>query len=201
MISQRDTQVAGVIFDLDGTLVDSQLDFNWLRKQVGCPEGMDILTHVHGLDDHAQANAHHIIEQHELDDAQQARWLPGAKVLVERIQSLALPMAIVTRNSPVAAQIKMRNNQIPIEWVITRADAPPKPDPTALLNIANQWQIPPANIMYVGDFKYDLQAANNAGMQGCLYAPDVIPEYADLAHCVFQDLSDLGAHLHKVATN
>lgn len=194
-------QLAGIIFDLDGTLVSSQLDFPWLRQAVGCPEHMDILQHLANLPAAEQQHGHRVIEQHELEDAHSAQWLPGAAALVQTILKLNLPVAIVTRNSPKAAQIKRDNNQIPISTMLTRADAPAKPDPSALLNIAKQWQIQPHAIAYVGDYKYDLEAARNAGMQAYLYAPNHEPDYACLAHLVYQHHDELALHLHQMVIN
>ncbi|MGR6872379.1 HAD family hydrolase [Pseudomonas sp. HK3] len=191
----------GVIFDLDGTLVESSLDFPFLRQSLDCPDDMDLLTHVASLDAKSQAHANAFIEQHELDDAQDAKWLPGAFELVSAIAALGLPMAIVTRNSSEAASIKVKNNNIPISTVLTRADAPAKPDPTALLMVAKDWQQSPKTIMYVGDYKYDLQAAINAGMHGCLFAPNETPDYANLAHSICTDYHDLTTYLHKCVTN
>lgn len=191
----------GVIFDLDGTLVESSLDFPFLRQSLHCPEDMDLLTHVASLSGDAQAKANAFIEQHELDDAQHAKWLPGALELVSAIAALGLPMAIVTRNSPKAASIKVKNNNIPIKTVLTRADAPAKPDPAALLMIAKDWQQSPETIMYVGDYKYDIQAAINAGMHGCLFAPNETPDYANLAHSICTDYHELTTYLHKCVTN
>jgi HAD superfamily hydrolase (TIGR01549 family) len=193
--------IAGIIFDLDGTLVGSQLDFPLLRQLVGCPTDVDILDHVASLPINEQQQAESIIEQHELDDAQSANWLPGAQTLVEAIILLGLPIAIVTRNSPKAAQIKLENNQIPIETMLTRADAPAKPDPTALLRIAKQWQIDPQAIAYVGDYKYDLEAAHNAGMQAYLYSPVDKPDYAHLAHVIYRHHDEFTQQLHQMVTN
>ncbi|MFG1491656.1 HAD-IA family hydrolase, partial [Oceanospirillum sp. HFRX-1_2] len=156
--------IKGVIFDLDGTLVSSSLDFKWLREQVSCPSDEDILAFAANLKDpFLRDRAHSIIEKHELDDAHQAGWIPGAKEFVECLNRLNFPMAIVTRNFQQAAQIKIRNNAMPITRVITREEAPAKPDPTALLLIASEWRLQPEQVMYVGDFRYDVEAANNAG--------------------------------------
>ena len=76
--------IQGVIFDLDGTLVSSALNFKWLREQINCPPEEDILAFIDTLTDLSlRHQAHHIIEQHELDDAHSATWLPGAKNLVD----------------------------------------------------------------------------------------------------------------------
>ena len=88
--------------------------------------------------------------------------------MVDAVIKADLPVAIVTRNCKQATALKISNNQIPISTVLTRECAPAKPDPTALLMIAGQWQIAPAHILYVGDYIYDQQAAENAGMQWLL---------------------------------
>tara|TARA_A200000113_G_scaffold152289_1_gene137212 strand:+ start:538 stop:1074 length:537 start_codon:yes stop_codon:yes gene_type:complete len=158
--------IKGVIFDLDGTLVESSLNFTQIRIDVGCPQHEDILTFVDALScATTKANAHRTILQHELDDAQNAQWLPIGKAMVEKVQACNLPMAIVTRNCRQATAIKLANNNIPIDYVLTREDAPAKPDPTALLMVANTWQLQPEDCLYVGDFIYDQQAAENAGMK------------------------------------
>ena len=151
------TGVKGVIFDLDGTLVESSLNFTKMRDDVGCPHDQDILTFVDALSCvRTKANAHNAILRHELEDAQNAKWLEIGKAMVEKVQAHNLPMAIV---------IKVANNGIPIDYVLTREDAPAKPDPTALLMVANTWQLQPEDCLYVGDFIYDQQAAENAGMK------------------------------------
>jgi len=161
--------IKGVIFDLDGTLVESQLDFSQMRTDVGCPQDEDILTFVENIHcPQTKARASQAILQHELSDAQHAKWLPLGKQMVDTVLANNLPIAIVTRNSREATAIKMTNNNIPIEFVLTREDAPAKPDPTALLHIAKQWQLPPEDCLYVGDFIYDQLAAENAGMRWLL---------------------------------
>lgn len=160
------THIEGIIFDLDGTLVASELNFSAIKAHLGCPDTSDILEYVSSLtDEQSQQQAHQYILDQELADAQHAGWLDTGKWLVNTALSRQLPMAIVTRNSIEATRLKIANNAIPIELVLTREDAPPKPDPTALLSIARHWDIPPKKCLYVGDFIYDEQAANRAGMQ------------------------------------
>lgn len=161
--------IKGVIFDLDGTLVESSLNFTQMRADIGCPQNEDILTFVANMPcEDARQQANHTILQHELSDAQNAKWLPIGKQMIATTQAHELPMAIVTRNCRAATAIKLANNKIPIDYVITREDAPAKPDPTALLMIAKQWQLQPEDCLYVGDFIYDQLAAENAGMQWLL---------------------------------
>ena len=158
--------VKGVIFDLDGTLLESRLDFYKMRQDVGCPQNEDILTFVAAIAcSKTRSRAEQTIIEHELTDARTAGWLNVGLSMVKKVQQANLPMAIVTRNSREATGIKLKNNNVPISFVITREDAPPKPDPTALLLVAKKWDMAPADCLYVGDFMYDRLAAENAGMQ------------------------------------
>lgn len=184
--------IKGVIFDLDGTLVSSELDFSLIKAQIGCPCEQDLLDYIAQLPSaYMREEAMNIVHQHELLDAQHAKMLPGVSEAVNALKAKNIPMAIVTRNFDKAAAIKLQNNQLPIEIVLTRSDAPAKPDPSALNNIATLWNMSPSNLLYVGDFLYDIQAAHNANMRACLYAPDVIPSYASQADYVLHDFTQL----------
>ena len=190
--------ICGFIFDLDGTLIESRLDFAWLRSQLNCPFDQDLLAYVDALPKARQREAQHIIEQHEHDDAQQAALLPGAKTLLDRLPQQRT--AIVTRNSKKAASLKLLNNRVQVDQLITREDAPPKPAPDALRRVAQQWQLAEYQCIYVGDYLYDIQAANNAGMTSCLYAPlsdGPLPNYSGEADMVIRHLDELLARLRN----
>nr|WP_229333556.1 HAD-IA family hydrolase [Glaciecola sp. MH2013] len=173
-------RISAVIFDLDDTLVNTALDFAAIKQAIGCPSSHDILSFADALPTaEKREKAHQIILQHELDDAASSVWIDGAEEFVLSVQAAKLPSAIVTRNCRRATALKLKNNNIDIDTVITREDAPPKPDPTALLRIADSWSLAPAEIAYIGDYKYDIFAAHNAEMQAWLYTKPTTPrQYA-----------------------
>ncbi|GAB5381115.1 MAG: HAD-IA family hydrolase [Aliiglaciecola sp.] len=194
LIADNKTTIKGVIFDLDGTLMHSSLDFTFLRNQTGCPENRDILDYVSGLSPRHKDHAKQIIIDHELEDARSSSWIDGAKEFVEVLATKGIPMAIVTRNCRQAAQLKLACEQSLIDILLTREDAPPKPDPTALLHIAKVWELDVKELIYVGDYLYDVQAANKAGMRSFLYAPSRNPDYAHQADIVFEHFDILHSH-------
>jgi HAD superfamily hydrolase (TIGR01549 family) len=150
--------------------VETSLDFAAIKRDIGCPAKDDILTFIDNLScSKQQDEASRIVFEHELHDAQTSVWLPGAQDFVEVARRHALPLAIVTRNCRQATELKLNRNNMGIDIVITREDAPAKPDPTALLGIADGWQIETNEIAYLGDYIYDIQAAHNADMQAWLY--------------------------------
>jgi HAD superfamily hydrolase (TIGR01549 family) len=163
--------------------VKTNLDFAVIKRDIGCPSNDDILTFIGNITClNTKGLAHNTVLEHELHDAQTSTWLPGAREFVQAAKQQHLPLAIVTRNCREATNIKIKNNNISIKQVITREDAPAKPDPTALLMIAAQWNIDVAHIAYVGDYIYDIQAAHNAQMQAWLYKYQ--SENTDFAACL-----------------
>lgn len=146
-------QIRGVIFDLDGTLAHSNPDFKGLRAALGIGSGTDILEHIHSLDTTmAKMEALEIVHDYELESSRQANWIEGAQALIAFLKTRQLPLAILTRNMPEAAKITIEKLGIDIPLVLTRYDAEPKPHPQGIHLICEQWQLSPADILYVGDF-------------------------------------------------
>ena len=184
--------IKGVIFDLDGTLVESALDFSQIKQELGCPCDVDLLDFVADITHPPlRDRANQIILAHETQDATNAKALPHMHELLSSIEQLSLPSAIVTRNSKAATATKLRQNNINLELVLTRECYPAKPAPDALLAIATTWDLDPASLIYVGDYLYDIQAAKNAGMKSVFINHNKQPDYQSQADFIVNDLRQL----------
>lgn len=193
-------KLLGVIFDLDNTLVSSTLNFQQIRADLGCDNDIDLLDFVDALPEEQRIVAHNLVVEYEINDALNAKNLLGTEELLALLAQLDIPCAIVTRNCREAALIKMQNNNIDIELLFTRADHKAKPAPDALLHLAQLWQVKPENLLYVGDYLYDLQAAKNANTMSCLVTHGETLEYASLANIVVNELTELSDGITKVFT-
>jgi HAD superfamily hydrolase (TIGR01549 family) len=160
--------IRGICFDLDGTLVDSRLDFDAMRREMELPPEMPILEALVRLPaPHAQ-RCEEILHRHELAGAERAAVLPGVAELLAVLKARGIHSAIVTRNSRQITDITLRRLDLPIELSLTRDDGPIKPDPWAILHVCRQWGISPAESVMLGDYKFDVACGHSAGSRTVL---------------------------------
>lgn len=184
-----------IAFDLDGTLVDSGLDFVAIRKALGFPQGIGLLEHIATLSDaSAIAHAHAVIHDFEMAGAKRATWMPGAQALLHHLKDRGIPVAILTRNSREAVLATDAALDLGVEMILTRQDAPPKPDPAGLVTIAEQLQVPTERMTYIGDYVDDLTAARGAGMSAGLYSNHRNSGFVALADYVVGHFDELRQH-------
>ena len=93
----------------------------------------------------------------------------GAGEFLARLASANIPFAILTRNSRAALELVCRRLGITPSHTIAREDAPPKPDPTGLLQVCRGWGVRPDQTAMIGDYHFDLDAGRNAGSRTVLY--------------------------------
>ena len=191
-------KLLGVIFDLDNTLVSSSIDFERIRSDLDCPKDIDLLDFVDALPQQQKVDANKLLIKYEVIDALDTKKLAGTDNLLALLSELDIPCAIVTRNCHKAALLKIQQNNINIPTLLTREDHKAKPAPDALLHIARSWRTPPENLLYVGDYLYDLQAAQNANTMSCLVTYGKTISYADLATITVDNLLELSAAIKQL---
>ena len=195
----------GIIFDMDGTLVDSGLDFDAIRRDIGLPERHPILEGVEAIPDGPERErALEILPRHEHDGAVRATPYPGVAQLLERLDQLSLRSGVLTRNSRASVDTTFGQLGWTFDTVLTREDAPAKPDPTGVLAICQDWNMAPADVLFVGDYLFDLQAGHNAGTRAVLFVPDLatrpeaLPEWSDEADWVVGGYDELHQLIEKL---
>ena len=106
-----------------------------------------------------------------------------------------MPVGIVTRNSSSAARLTLDSLGAPPLDLITREAAAPKPDPEGLLQLAQRWGLATNVLAYVGDYRFDMEAARRANMTSVLFLQGENRVYAKLADVVFSHFDELSAML------
>lgn len=186
----------GVIFDMDGTLVVSPLDFVAIRATLGIAPGNGILEEIQAMPPHRKTPADRRLLEMEMAAAAKATVMPGAIEVVEAVRLAGLRTALLTRNArQVVAAILDRFADLRFDLTWSREDGPIKPEPDGILRACDTLDIDPARTACVGDYAYDIDAANAAGTTSILLATGEAPEFAKDADVVIKTLAQLPAVL------
>ncbi|BBT42160.1 MULTISPECIES: HAD family hydrolase [Pseudomonas] len=173
------------VFDMDGTLTVAVHDFAAIREALGIPPEHDILTHLAALPAEEAAAKHAWLLEHERDLAIASKPAEGAVELVRELAGRGCQLAILTRNARELAHVTLEAiglaDCFAVEHILGRDEAAPKPNPDGLLKIAQAWDVSPASLVMVGDYRFDLDCGRAAGARTVLVnLPDnPWPELAD----------------------
>lgn len=185
-MSTRPAPLRGIIFDLDGTLVDSRLDFDQMRAEMDLPPGLPVLEAIEQMAEPRASECREILARHEWAGVERATAMPGVIELLEQLHALQLRLAVLTRNSRAIADATLQRCGLRFDEVIGREDAPAKPDPTAILQLCKRWQLAVTEVAIVGDYRFDLEAGRRAGSRTVLYTAG-----EDLRHLDWAGLADV----------
>lgn len=150
-----------VIFDLDNTLVNSDLDFARIKAEIGTDQ--PILEYRSSVSDVEKQRIDKILERHEDAAAAGCTLRDGANELIEFLKAQEIRTALLTRNSRRSVEIVIKRHCLVFDCIISREDAVPKPSPEPVLLICRTLGVSPAETVVVGDFLYDIQSGDAAG--------------------------------------
>lgn len=154
-----------VIFDLDGTLLTSPLDFDAIRAEIGLPEGRPILEALAHLSPEARRRAEAVVDRHEAEAVRASLLLPGAADLLAWLRARGLKVALLTRNSRASVREAARRHGLAFDAAVTRDDHEPKPAPDGVRHLMAACDTRPDETVLVGDFRFDVEAGAAAAVR------------------------------------
>jgi len=185
----------GVIFDMDGTIVEPLLDFALIRSELGIAPRQGILEAIQAMPTGIREGAERRLLEHELSAARRVRLLPGARRTIRAVRMAGLKAALLTRNARAPMEMVIDRFGLEFDLAWSREDGPIKPEPHGVLRACQALAIAPHRMVCVGDFHYDILAANAAGAVSVLLSRGERPPYADQARYVIGELTQLPALL------
>ncbi len=162
--------VKAVLFDFDGTLTKpGSIDFNLIKRAIGCPAKSFILEFIETLDDHVQKEkAISALEEFETKAAECSEPNNGVEKLLLYLRSNGLSIGIISRNSLESIKRSFHNFKktkfSDFDVIITRDDpVKPKPYADGVILAAKKLKVDVKELVIVGDFLFDIQAGKKAG--------------------------------------
>ncbi|SEI74460.1 phosphoglycolate phosphatase [Allopseudospirillum japonicum] len=199
-----------VLFDLDGTLLDTAADLhqalNQMRQADGLPplpydqvraqvsNGASALIEL-GYGVPVEAATHAALRQRLLDTyaqcvAQEASYFAGMETLLQALEEAQISWGIVTNKPRYFTERLLHALNIKSAVTVCPEDIDArKPDPAPLWFACRQLAIEPQYCVYVGDHQRDIEAGRRAGMRTLVAAygylgPQDLPHQWQADHIV-----------------
>lgn len=152
---------AALLFDMDGTLTQPLLDFPRIKAELGIGT-RPILEALAEMGQQERQEAERVLHRHEEHAAEQSTLSPGCLELLTWLAERNITTALITRNSRQSVMTVVERHRLPIQTLVTREDALPKPDPAPLLLACRKLRVAERAVWMVGDGQYDIEAGRAA---------------------------------------
>lgn len=199
------THVKAVLFDLDGTLIDSAPDLGAAADKMRVDRGMPslpleayrhmagagargMLGIAFGMTPESEGFAEmreEFFRNYEKCMTERTYAFEGVAQLIHSLQQAPLVWGVVTNKSmrftdPLTQQMPLFASAAAVVSGDTTPHAKPHPEP--LLEAARRMQVAPESCIYVGDDERDIQAGRAAGMKTVAACYGYLGAKADTSH-------------------
>ncbi|MDR1650624.1 MAG: HAD hydrolase-like protein [Synergistaceae bacterium] len=195
------SQASAALFDWDGVIAETNLDFTEVRKKYFGGRPAMLLEDMASLEPAARAGLKRDLEDMELRGAERARFVPGAEAVLEWVGRSGIPWAVVSRNcgKSIEKAAAVMGMTLP-RTVRSRDDGRcVKPDPRALCEVCGELSADPAQTLLIGDHIYDMMGARRAGMRGVLVRSEIAPGWEKWLELRCRSMSELLSELSSAS--
>jgi HAD superfamily hydrolase (TIGR01549 family) len=168
--------VRAMAFDLDGTLIKTNVRFSEYRRRLGNIQG-DILEYIKTTDEATQQRLFGVIDDYEHAIQKDCTLTEGVLEVIDYLQTNDIKMGIITRSTQQHAHRIIEKLNIPISLAIGRDTITPKPSGDALRLLSNLLKVPLDQMLFVGDYIWDILAGKDAGVKTVLYLNHNLPDF------------------------
>jgi len=176
-----------VLFDLDGTLLDTArdmarslnrllkeegkqpLDYELIRSEVS--HGARAMVHLMCSESETsvrfEALRQRYLDIYQANLAVETTLFPGMDAVLDQLEERNIPWGVVTNKpswltTPLLGSLQLSERAASVICADTAGVA--KPDPKPILDACEEIGVEPDNAVYIGDDERDVQAAHAAGM-------------------------------------
>lgn len=151
-----------VIFDLDGTILDSKYDWKKIRAELGLEE-RSILDHLYSLSDKERDKKERLLKKHEMIATSNAELFPDVKEVLITLKQMNINAGLSTNNSRENTEFILKKHGLKFDEIVTRDDGIWKPNKEPIIFLMRKFHSKPFETLVVGDSDYDIISARAAG--------------------------------------
>lgn len=203
MMSVTPKPIAAVLFDLDGTLIDTAPDFIRIIKKLCAKDGlvcptetaireqvsagaraMVRLIHPEIIDDadpKVEHYRHLFLDEYQQNICVDSQLFDGFSELLQQLEIAHIPWGIVTNKPRGLSELLLARMQLDKRCAVLVCPddvTHTKPDPEPLYLAAQQLNVLAQQCLYVGDHPRDITAAQRAGMVSVIASYGYLPPNA-----------------------
>jgi HAD superfamily hydrolase (TIGR01549 family) len=156
--------IKGVIFDMDGTVVDVLYDWKRIKQELQT-EGEPILSHLQNLEEPEKTEKWIILERYEEEATAQATLKKGMEKFLAFLKEKAIKTALVTNNSRKNVDFLLDKFNLSFDLVLSREEGLWKPSGAPFLVVLENFGIQRKECCVIGDSHFDVKAAKEAGIK------------------------------------
>lgn len=173
------------IFDMDGTIVESHLDWVKIREDLDINIKSNILKEIYrdgSVDQERLAK----LERYEDANTLKTKPIKGISNFLSFLKSRSVNTALVTNNSKKNSEFLLNKFDLSFDMLITREMRLWKPSAEPFLYVMERFRCDRQETISIGDSRYDVQASREAGIKNIYIIKNesaILPE--DIDHITF----------------
>jgi len=184
------SEASAVLFDWDGVIADTKLDFSKLRHKYYGDRPAMLLEDAVTLTSESRKSLMRDLEDLEVRGAENASLVPGVPNILEWVEKSRIPWAVVSRNCRRSILTAAKRIGVTLPRVVRSRDDGErvKPDPEALREVCSQLGADAADTLLIGDYIYDMMGARRAGMRGILVRKAIQDDWDQWMECHYTSM-------------
>ena len=193
-------KLKGVVFDMDGTVVDVPYDWGKIKAELET-QGKPILVYLESLEEPERSKKWRVLEKYEHEATEKATLKPGMREFLDSLSSRGVKKALVTNNSLKNTTYLLRKFKLEFDCVISRERGLWKPSGAPILAALEELGLRKEECCVVGDSHFDIRAAQEAGISFIFILSEDRERFDAMNAELFSSVGELQKRVEKLLPN
>jgi HAD superfamily hydrolase (TIGR01549 family) len=190
-------KLKGVIFDMDGTVVDVTYDWSQIKAELNT-QGKPILAYLNGLEEPEKSEKWKVLERYERETTEKARLKPGMRGFLDLLDKKGIKKALVTNNSQRNVSFLLEKFNLEFDCIISRERGLWKPSGAPFRAVLDKLGLKEEECCVVGDSHFDIKAAEEAGIPNVFILNEDKERFASMPAEVFSSTEELIKRIERL---